>query len=38
MPEQFLVPMIGVFGPLFIATIAAYLMLNRNGFDSRNRR
>ena len=35
MPEQVLLPIVGILGPLFVATIAAYLLLNRD--DTRTR-
>ena len=30
MSEQLFLPVLSVFGPLFVATIAAYMMLNRS--------
>lgn len=38
MSEEFVLPIISVFGPLIIATIAAYMMLNRSHLDPRDRR
>ena len=37
MSAQFLLPILGVFGPLAIATVAAYLLLNRPDFHSRGK-
>ena len=37
MPEQFLLPILGVFGPLAIATVAAYILLNRPDIHSRRK-
>jgi hypothetical protein len=37
MPEQFIWPILGVFGPLIAATIAAYLLLNRDRLHTRGK-
>lgn len=37
MPEAVLLPVLGVFGPLIAATIAAYLLLNRGEPHMRGR-
>lgn len=37
MPEVVLLPVLGVFGPLILATIAAYLLLNRDDPHTRGR-
>lgn len=37
MPEEVLLPILGVFGPLIVATIAAYVMLNRDFFHTRGK-
>ncbi len=37
MPEAVLLPILGVFGPLVIATVGAYVMLNRDLFHHRGK-
>lgn len=37
MPEAVLLPVLGVFGPLILATVAAYLLLNRYDPHTRGR-
>jgi hypothetical protein len=37
MPEHVLLPMLGVFGPLVVATLAAYFWLNREDLHTRGR-
>ena len=34
MSEQFLLPILGIFAPLIIATVAAYILLNRTDLHS----
>ena len=36
MPEQFVLPIVSIFGPLVVATLAAWMLLNRE--DTRDRR
>lgn len=37
MSEQFLWPILGVFGPLVIATVVAYVLLNNSDLHTRRK-